>query len=141
MRGDPADLPSSFHVPPGASPLLAAVLLALEVARSPADLRAWSAEHDHLPALLPPEERSAAAFAHARRLAVLEVEALPNLAQLGAWWRSNQDRLQALPPADLAAVIRAKDTAKASIGRGTPPPAMVRPWHRKEAAPATGRLR
>jgi len=53
--------------PPGASPLLATILLAIDMAASIEDLHAWSNEHDDVPALLAPvERRIAIAALHSR---------------------------------------------------------------------------
>jgi hypothetical protein len=58
-------------IPPGASPLLAVVLLAIETAASIEDLHAWSSEHDDVPHLLSPAERRIAIAALHRREATL----------------------------------------------------------------------
>jgi len=58
-------------IPPGASPLLGAVLLAIETAESIEDLHAWSSDHDDVPHLLSPAERRIAIAALHRREAAL----------------------------------------------------------------------
>lgn len=91
------------------------VLLAIHLARTEAGLRAWSASHGEPLALLCLTERDAAIAAYTARLLVLEVEAIPSLPALAAWWSAAQPRLQSLDPAGRAAVIAAKDAAKKNL--------------------------
>jgi len=59
-------------VPPGASPMLGAILLAIDMATSLDELHAWSSDHDNLPHLLRPAERRIAIAALHRRETTLQ---------------------------------------------------------------------
>lgn len=130
-------------LPPGASLLLATILLAIELARSPAELRAWCEQHMRLQDRLELEEHAIAASAALRRWALWQLEALGSLAELGTWWGENQDTLRRLVPADLARVVEAKDSRKARLAPPQPGlagPTVVLPYRGREAVQAAGRL-
>lgn len=127
--------PASF-VPPGASVLLASVLLAIEVAPSPAALTAWCDQHHHLQAALSPAEQGLAASRALRRWAVWEIEAQASAEALAAWWGAQQPLLRRLVPEELEAVVQAKEVRKSRLA----PPAVVRPRSRAEAAALEGWL-
>lgn len=130
-------------VPPGASLLLASILLAIELARSPAELRAWCDNHMHLQHRLELEEHAIAASAALRRWALWQLEGLRSLGELGTWWGENQDTLRRLVPADLARVVEAKEGRKARLAQPQPGlagPTVVRPYRGQEAVRAAGRL-
>jgi hypothetical protein len=134
--------PADF-VPPGASVLLASVLLAIEMAATPAALEAWCDRHHHVQAILDPAEQALAASRALRRWAVWEIAALRNADALATWWGEQQPLLRSLVADDLALVVEAKEARKARLApppRGLAPPAVVRPPSRGEIARAEGRL-
>lgn len=129
--------------PPGASLLLASVLLAIEIATSPAALTTWCDQHAHLQATLEPEEQAIAASRAMRRWAMWEVDRLASVEALAAWWAAEQPLLRQLGADDLARVVEAKEARKARlapVSAGLPPPSVVRPHGAREARRADGRL-
>lgn len=143
MPDEIAEFRRDEFLPPGASPLLASILLAIEFAQSPADLRAWCEEHMHVQHRLALEEHAIAASAALRRWALWQLEALGSLAALGTWWGENQDTLRRLVPVDLARVVEAKDSRKARLAAPQPGlagPTVVLPYRGREAVQSSGRL-
>jgi hypothetical protein len=129
--------------PPGASPLLGGILLAIDLAASPADLRAWCEDHEHLLALLSQDELDLAASRRDCMLLLWQIEAVQGLSDLAAWWVASQALLRGLGGVDRAQVVAAKDARKAALGRrlaGSAPPVVVRPYRGAEAARTLGRL-
>jgi len=98
------------------SPLLAAVLLAIDLAADWPALAAWSDAHRHVLARLTAAEVAIAVSAQHRRRLEIDMARQPSLAALGAWWSRHQPDLHALAPADRALAIAAKNRAKAAMG-------------------------
>lgn len=129
--------------PPDASLLLASVLLAIEMATSPAALTTWCDRHLHLHALLTPGEQAIAASRALRRWAVWELGAQASVEALAAWWATQQPTLRSLLPDDLRLVVDAKETVKARLVPSPtrlPPQSVVRPHSRAIAMRSEGRL-
>jgi hypothetical protein len=129
--------------PPGASPLLGAVLLAIELAQSPAMLETWCRTHARLPTLMEPGEQSIAASAALRRWALWELAAVRSLPALSAWWNEHQPTLRRLVAEDLEMVVTAKEGCKTRLAPpqgGIPRPSVVQPASASEAAVRDRRL-